>query len=75
MCSCYDMFGRTETPRRTGRRTAILPAIERDGKVIVRGPSDLGELRRRSIQQWDLLMRTSRPRVVIAAIHNFERPG
>lgn len=75
LCVCYDMFGLTENPVHPGRRTTILRTIESHGSVLRKGDAAFDELRHRCIQQWDLLLRSRRPSVAIAAIHAFDRPG
>jgi hypothetical protein len=69
------MFGLTENPVHPGRRTTILRTIESHGSVLRKGDAAFDELRHRCIQQWDLLLRSRRPSVAIAAIHAFDRPG
>lgn len=74
LCSCYDMFGLTETPLNMGKRSACIHRIIRNGREHL-GDQSFRDLRLQCIQRWDLLVRTLRPSVAIAAIHHFDRPG
>ena len=75
LCVCYDMFGLSEDPRRPGKRTACIRSVSRKGITLTAVDDAFRELRLGCIQQWDLLLRSYRPSVAIAAIHGFDRPG
>jgi hypothetical protein len=76
LCSCYDMFGCSESPRLPGQRTRNIYWLGEGPHNLWERASDAGEMRsllREDLARWRILVRSAD--VGLAAVHYFAMHG
>jgi hypothetical protein len=76
LCSCYDMFGCSESPRSPGQRTRNIYWLGDGARNLWERASNAREMRsllREDLTRWQSLVRSAD--VGLAAVHHFTRHG
>lgn len=76
LCSCYDMYGCSESPRRPGQRTRNIYWLGEGRRTLLdrfRNRREIDSLLRKELAGWQALVRSAD--VGLAAVHHFAKTG